>query len=77
VLAKMILKKPLDSPKPLMMIGMVFLALGQAWPRLLPVTGNLGPDAIDGIKGLLLGIAFGMLAWSVILSKRLRAGRRN
>jgi hypothetical protein len=76
VLAKMILKKKLDNPKPLMTIGLVFIALGQAWPRLLPVTGNLGPDWIDGIKGLLMGIAIGLLGWSVILNKRLRAGRR-
>ena len=75
MLAKMILKKQLDNPKPLMMLGLVFLGLGQAWPLLLPVTGNLGPDWIDGIKGLLMGIAIGLLAWSVILNKRLRARR--
>jgi hypothetical protein len=77
VLAKMGYKKRLDNPKPLMMIGLVFLALGQAWPLLLPVSGDLGPDWIDGIKGLLMGIAIGLLAWSLILNKRLRAGRRN
>jgi hypothetical protein len=77
VLAKIGYKKKLDNPKPLMMLGLVFLALGQAWPRLLPVTGNLGPDWIDGIKGLLMGIAMGLLGWSVILNKRLRAGGRS
>jgi hypothetical protein len=71
----MILKKPVDNPKPLMMIGLVFLALGQAWPRLLPLTGNLGPDAIDGIKGLLLGVAFATLGWSIILTRRIRGAR--
>ena len=75
MLAKMILKKRLDNPKPLMMVGLVFLALGQAWPRLVPVTGNMGPDWIDGIRGLLMGIAFGLLAWSIILNKRRRADR--
>ena len=72
MLARMIWKKPIDDPKPLLKIGMLFLAISQAWPRLLPVTGSLGPDAIDGIKGLLMGIALGLLAWSVILTKRLR-----
>jgi hypothetical protein len=76
MLAKIILRKPVANPKPVMMIGLVFLALGQAWPRLLPVTGNLGPDAVDGIKGLLMGVAFGVLAWSIILNKRLRTGRQ-
>ena len=72
MIAKMIARKPIDNPKPLLMIGMIFLALGQAWPRLLPFTGNLGPDAIDGIKGLLMGIALGLLGWYVILGSRLR-----
>ena len=72
MIAKMIARKPIDNPKPLLMIGMIFLALGQAWPRLLPFTGKLGPDAIDGIKGLLMGIALGLLGWYVILGSRLR-----
>jgi hypothetical protein len=69
---EMILRKRAVDPKPVLRIGLVFLALGAAWPRLLPVTGNLGPDAIDGIRGLLLGLAIGLILWSVLLSKRLR-----
>ena len=76
MLANMIFKKPIDDPKPLLRIGTLFLGLALAWPKFVPVTGNLGPDAIDGLKGLLMGIGFGLLAWSVILNKRLRrAGR--
>jgi hypothetical protein len=77
MIAKLVFKKPIDDPKPLMRFGMLFLGLALAWPKFIPVTGNLGPDAIDGIKGLLMGIAFGVLGWSVILNNRLRrAGRK-
>ena len=65
------------GPKPLLAMGMVFLALAAAWPRLLPVTGNLGTDAIDGIRGLLMGLAIGLILWSVLLSSRLRRARGN
>ena len=72
----MTLRKRVD-PKPVLAIGMVFLALAFAWPRLLPVTGNLGTDAIDGIRGLLMGLAIGLILWSVLLSSRLRRAGRN
>ena len=59
-----------------MTFGMLLLGISLAWPKFVPVTGNLGPDAIDGVEGLLMGIAFGLLGWSLVLNKRLRrAGR--
>jgi len=51
---------------------MFFLAIALAWPRFLPVAGNLGPDAIDGVRGLLMGLAIGLNLWAVILGSRQR-----
>jgi hypothetical protein len=74
----MIFRKRVEDPKPILRIGMFFLALALVWPRLLPVTGNLSTDAIDGINGLLMGLAIGLNLWAVILGSRLRrAGRQN
>jgi hypothetical protein len=36
------------------------------------LTGGLGTDAVDGIKGLLLGISLGLMIWAA----RLGAFRR-
>jgi hypothetical protein len=72
MIAKMIFKGPIENPKPLVKYGMAFLALSSAWPRFLPVTGNLGTDAIDGIRGLLMGIGFGLVAWAAALIGRQR-----
>jgi hypothetical protein len=54
---------------------MAFLALSSAWPRLLPVTGNLGTDAIDGIRGVLMGVGFGLMCWAAALIGRQRRAR--
>jgi hypothetical protein len=75
MIAKMIFKGPIENPKPLVRTGMAFLALSSAWPRLLPVTGNLGQDAIDGIKGVVMGIGFGLLCWAAaLIGRQRRAG---
>jgi len=76
MIAKMIFGKPIEDFKRLMRIGMAFLAIGLAWPKFLPVTGSLGTDAIDGIRGLLLGLGMGLTLWSVTLAGRLRRARR-
>ncbi len=51
--------RPKD-PKSMMLVGMAFLAISLAWPRFVPVTGNLGPDAIDLLRGVLMGLAIGL-----------------
>jgi hypothetical protein len=71
----MIFKGPIENPKPLVKTGMAFLALSSAWPRLLPVTGNLGTDAIDGIRGVLMGVGFGLMCWAAALIGRQRRAR--
>jgi hypothetical protein len=76
MIAKMILGKPIEDSKQLMRIGMAFLAIGLAWPKFLPVTGSLGPDSIDGIRGLLLGLGMGLTLWAVTLAGRRRRARR-
>jgi hypothetical protein len=71
----MILRNHAKDPRQIMMMGMVFLALGLAWPRFLPVTGNLGPDAIDVMRGVLTGLGIGLNLWAAALGARLRHGR--
>jgi hypothetical protein len=75
MIAKMIFGKPIEDSKQLMRIGMLFLGVGLAWPKFLPVTGNLGQDAIDGIRGLLLGLGIGLSLWAAVLSGRQRRAR--
>ena len=60
----MIMKKEIQNPKPLVRIAMVFLALSAAWPRLIPYGRSLGTDVVDGVKGLLLGLAIGFIIWA-------------
>ncbi len=64
----------LKSPRPLICVGMVFLILFNAWPRLIPLTAGLGEDWIDGIRGTLLGIAAGLIIWAATLAGRQRRG---
>ena len=61
MIAKRLFRNETQNPKLVVRIGMLFLAISIAWPRIVPVTGNLSPDAVDGIKGMLLGIALGLM----------------
>jgi len=72
MISRMIFKERVGDPKPILRLGMFFLAIALAWPRFLPVAGNLGPDAIDGVRGLLMGLAIGLNLWAVILGSRQR-----
>jgi hypothetical protein len=60
----------LKTPKTTLRLGMGCLAVALLWPRFLPVTANLGPDAIDGTRGLLFGLAIGLNLLSITLRKR-------
>jgi protein-S-isoprenylcysteine O-methyltransferase Ste14 len=42
------------------------------WPRLFPFTRNLSPDLVDGVGGLLLGVAIGLEIWAFKLIYRQR-----
>ncbi|HEY8833168.1 MAG TPA: hypothetical protein VIM21_11760 [Gemmatimonadaceae bacterium] len=75
MIAKMIYGKQIENSKALMRIGFLFLGLGLAWPKFLPLTGNLDQDAIDGIRGLLLGLGIGLALWSAMLTGRQRRAR--
>jgi hypothetical protein len=68
----MIARNVAKDPRQIMMAGMVFIALGLAWPRFLRVTGNLGPDTIDGLRGVLMGLGIGLNLWAAALGARLR-----
>jgi hypothetical protein len=56
---------------------MVFMVIGQVWPRYVPVTGGLSENAVDGLRGVFLGLSIGLLLWSALLNGRLRRGKRN
>ena len=73
----MIVRTGSRDPKALMRIGMVCLLIALVWPRFLPVTGGLGGDAIDGLRGLFLGLSIGLNLWAVRLGARLRRGGPN
>ena len=45
--------------------------------RFLPVAGGLGPDAIDGARGFLFGLAIGLNLWAARVGGRLRRGEES
>ena len=75
MIMRMLFRKERPDPKLILRIGMLFLAISIVWPRLVPLTGNLGTDAVDGIKGLLLGISLGMMIWAARLGAFRRPGQ--
>ena len=69
------LRNWLKDPRHLMTLGLIFLALANLWPRFLYPTwwsAHLGVDLIDGLRGLLFGIAFGLLLLTAMLNGRRR-----
>jgi hypothetical protein len=70
----MILKSHAKDPKQLMMLGMAFLVPALLWPRFVPLTGHLGSDAIDTIRGVLVGLSIGLNLWAAMLGGRQRRG---
>ena len=76
MIMKMFFKKGLEDPRPMLRVGMLFLGIGLAWPLLLPVTGELSPNAVDGVKGFLLGIGIALSLWSARLVGRQRRANR-
>ena len=72
----MIARYAAKDPKTPMRIGMACLLVGLVWPRFLPVTGGLGGDATDGIRGLFMGLSIGLNIWALMLGARLRHGNR-
>jgi hypothetical protein len=59
----MIFGTPPQNPKVMIRLGMAALLVTLVWPRNIPLTGTLSTDAIDGVRGLFLGIALGFLIW--------------
>ena len=55
------------NPRTLIRVGMACLAIALIWPRFLHLTFNFGPDLIDGVRGLLLGLSIGLNLWAVWL----------
>ena len=64
------------NPRAMMMVGMASLAVALVWPRFLPVTGDLGPDAIDGMRGVLIGVSIALNLWAARLGGMKRRGNR-
>jgi hypothetical protein len=63
----MFFRHQVRDPKKPIRFGMASLAIMLVWPRFFPVTGGLGPDAIDAVRGGLLGVALGLLIWGASL----------
>jgi hypothetical protein len=63
----MILRKRTKDPKPLISLGMLALAISIAWPRFIPIGAHIPEDLVDGVKGMLLGFALGLLIWGGML----------
>jgi len=72
----MIFRNSEKNPQAMMMVGMASLAIALAWPRFLPVTAGLGPDAIDGLRGVLIGVSIGLNLWAARLGGMKRRGNR-
>ena len=77
MILRMIFKKERVDPKLVMRLGMLCLAISIVWPRLVPLTGNMGTDLVDGMKGLLLGLSLGLLFWGARLGGFRRPNRPN
>jgi hypothetical protein len=63
----MIFRNRQKNPQTMIFVGMLFMVLFNAWPRLLHLTFNLGPDWIDAIRGYLFGVSASLLLWAVRL----------
>lgn len=63
----MIFRNREKNPQAMLMVGMASLAIALVWPRFLPLTSGLGPDAIDGLRGALIGVSIGLNLWAVRL----------
>ena len=72
----MIFRNSEKNPQAMMMVGMASLAVALLWPRFLPVTAGLGPDAIDGLRGVLIGVSIGLNLWAARLGGMKRRGNR-
>jgi hypothetical protein len=72
----MILRIASKDPKALMMMGMGFMVLAQLW-RFVPVSAGLSEDAVDGLRGVFLGLSIGLLLWSALLNGRMRRGKKD
>jgi hypothetical protein len=51
-------------------LGVLCLLLFNLWPRFLHLTFDLGEDWVDGLRGLLLGLAVGLTGLAVRLKGR-------
>jgi hypothetical protein len=63
----MILRNRRRDPKALVSLGMLALAISIAWPHFIPVGTRISEDLVDGVKGVFLGIALGLLIWGAKL----------
>ena len=72
----MIFRNREKNPQAMMRVGMASLAVALLWPRFLPVTGGLGPDAVDGLRGVLIGVSIGLNLWAARLGGMKRRGNK-
>jgi hypothetical protein len=70
-------RNQIKDPKILMPIAMFCLAIAVAWPKFLHPNAYIGPDWMDGLRGLLFGISIGLSICSLVLVNRRRQYRQS
>ena len=71
----MILRHGPKGPKTILRLGMLCLLLGLVAPWLVHPTSTFWQDALDGVRGLLLGAAIALNLWAAWLAGRARCGQ--
>jgi hypothetical protein len=55
-------------------LAMSFIAIGILWPHIIPPSSHLGTDWNDFLRGGVMGVAIGMLLFTVIQMRRQGCG---
>jgi hypothetical protein len=71
----MILRNRPKDPKVMIGLGMLALALSIVMPWFITVRGGFGEDFVDGVRGVFLGMALGLIIWGARLGGFNRAPR--
>ena len=70
----MIFRNRLKNPQPLFFLAMLCIVLSNLLPRFLQTHVHAGENWTDGLRGLFLGLAIGLLFLAAKLKVRQRSG---
>ena len=60
----------MKDPRKMIVVGMFASAISTVWPRFFHLGAKLNVDVVDGIRGLFLGIGFGLMIVGISLTAR-------